>query len=57
MAPRRKRSIIRTACGPDYRSLCQGVSIGGGRAIGCLRDHAQDLSSECRSALRAAAGR
>jgi Cysteine rich repeat len=52
MSPRQELRLLRRACGPDYRALCQDAPPGGGRAIGCLRDHAADLSPTCQNALR-----
>ena len=43
--------MTRQACGQDYRTYCQGVQPGGGRAITCLESNAQSLSPGCRKAL------
>ncbi len=43
--------LTREACGPDYRTYCQGVQPGGGRALTCLEANAQSLSPGCRQAL------
>lgn len=48
---------VREACRADYRRLCRGVRPGGGQAVACLEDNARSLSSQCRQALRHAAGR
>lgn len=42
---------VRQACGADFRTLCQGVPLGGGRALACLADHRENLSDPCREAL------
>ena len=55
MAPREEMATLRESCGMDYRRFCRGVRPGGGRAIGCLKDNAESLSSGCRNALSAAA--
>jgi len=55
MPIRAELRLLRMDCGPDYRALCQGVQPGGGRALGCLYSHGQQLRPVCRSALRAAA--
>ena len=48
--------ILRQSCGGDFRALCSGVPLGGGRAIACLRAHAGSLSPQCGEALSAARG-
>jgi len=45
--------LIRGTCGADFRSYCRGAGVGGGRAIGCLRENAANLSPRCREALMA----
>jgi hypothetical protein len=55
MSPRAQARLLRTDCGADFQKFCSGTPLGGGRAIGCLKDHASDLSALCRSALMAAA--
>lgn len=42
---------MRQACGADFRTWCQGVPLGGGRALACLADHRENLSEPCRAAL------
>jgi hypothetical protein len=49
--------LIRTSCGADFRAYCRGVGFGGGRAIGCLRENAANLSPECQGALRSIVNR
>jgi hypothetical protein len=51
LSQREQLAVLRADCGADYRRLCRGVRPGGGRAIGCLQDHAQSLSEQCRGAL------
>jgi hypothetical protein len=55
--PRERAMMMRQACGADFRSLCQGVSPGGGRAIECLADHRESLSQPCQAALAQIRGR
>jgi hypothetical protein len=42
---------LRQACAADFKSLCSGVQPGGGRIKACLREHADQLSPSCKSAL------
>lgn len=56
MPLRQEAMIIRTACGFDYRRLCGGVPVGGGRVIACLRANAPALSPTCRRTLAGAFG-
>jgi hypothetical protein len=51
VSPREALRLIRTTCGADFRAYCRGAGIGGGRAIGCLRENAANLSPGCRDAL------
>jgi hypothetical protein len=54
MSPRREFRILRWSCGPDYRALCGGVPLGGGRVAACLRANGPSLSPRCRRALMGA---
>ncbi len=55
--PRRETlMVLRQSCGGDFRAFCSGVPLGGGRAIACLRAHADVLSPHCGDALSAARG-
>lgn len=56
MSPRQQIMVLRQSCAGDYRTLCGGVPLGGGRAIACLRANAQSLSPQCSGALRGARG-
>ncbi len=56
MTRREQAAIIRNACGGDFRRYCQGVRLGGGRAIACLADHSESLSPPCHEALMSARG-
>ena len=56
MSPRQQIMVLRQSCAGDYRALCGGVPLGGGRAIACLRANAQSLSPQCSGALRGARG-
>jgi hypothetical protein len=54
LTPRQALAVLRFACGPDFRVLCGGTPLGGGRAIACLRDNGASLSPRCRGALTGA---
>ena len=51
MPTRQQAMMLRQACGMDFRRWCQGVALGGGRALACLADHRESLSEPCRDAL------
>jgi len=51
LTSRQEALMVRRSCAQDYRTLCHGVPLGGGRAIACLRDNAQSLAPACRHAL------
>ncbi len=51
--PREEMAIARQECGPDFRSLCSSVALGGGRAIACLRKNMARLSPGCQKVLTA----
>lgn len=57
MRPREELMVLRSACGPDVRSLCGGVQPGGGRIAQCLARNAASLSPACRSVLAQFAAR
>ena len=39
-------------CKSDMERLCPGVQPGGGRIIGCLKEHKMELSVGCAKALQ-----
>jgi hypothetical protein len=41
---------LRAACADDAQKLCAGVPLGGGRMVGCLKEHKDQLSNGCRQA-------
>lgn len=49
--PREELIILREACGPDFRSLCGTVPLGGGRGIACLREKLASASPTCQKVL------
>jgi hypothetical protein len=53
MSMRDEFRLTREACGTDYRTYCQRVQPGGGRALTCLEANATSLSPGCQQALMA----
>jgi hypothetical protein len=51
MLPREQLFVLRSACGADVRTLCEGVAPGGGRIIQCLAVRADSLSPACKDVL------
>jgi hypothetical protein len=51
MRPREVLFVLRSACGPDVRTLCAGVPPGGGRIVECLASQAPALSPACKDVL------
>jgi len=43
---------VRQACGGDVRSLCSGITPGGGRIKQCMVDKFDQLSDGCKAALK-----
>jgi hypothetical protein len=41
----------RQACQADARKLCAGERPGGGRVLGCLKQHESELSAACQAVL------
>ena len=48
---------MRQACSADLEKLCPGVQPGGGRIGQCLREHQDQVSEGCKSALATARSR
>ena len=44
-------------CKADVARLCPGVQMGGGRIIGCLKAHKEEVSIGCGKALQAMKGK
>jgi Cysteine rich repeat len=44
-------------CKADVARLCPGVQPGGGRIIGCLKAHKEEISIGCGKALQAMKGK
>jgi hypothetical protein len=42
------------ACREGISKYCKDIQPGGGRIVGCLKEHDTDLSSDCRDALKPA---
>jgi hypothetical protein len=55
LTPREEAHVLRSKCGADFQKFCPNVPLGGGRGIGCLREHAAALTPGCRGALMSAA--
>ena len=47
------RGTLRAACSTDAQKLCANAPKGKGQLRGCLREHQNELSDDCRSALTA----
>lgn len=45
------RGALRAACQADITRLCADVEAAGGHVIQCVRQHPDELSDACRSAL------
>ena len=39
-------------CKSDVARLCPGISPGGGRLLGCLKEHENEISVGCAKALK-----
>jgi hypothetical protein len=39
------------ACRADAKKLCDDTKPGGGRLLACLKEHATELSPDCKAAL------
>jgi hypothetical protein len=48
---------IRSACKSDVAELCKGVKPGGGRVAACLKEHKDQISDACKSAIKQEHGR
>ena len=44
----------REACRADVKRLCDGVKPGGGRIKECFKTHREEISADCRAALKGA---
>jgi hypothetical protein len=42
------------ACKQDVHTLCPDVQPGGGRIVACLKSHAEQVSPDCKAAIKAA---
>jgi hypothetical protein len=51
MRPREVLFVLRSACGVDVRTLCDGVAPGSGRLMQCLAAQSASLSPDCRDVL------
>src|SRR6516165_2238585 len=55
LSPREQAHVLRSKCGGDFQKFCANVPFGGGRGVGCLREHAAELTPGCRGALASSA--
>jgi hypothetical protein len=51
LTPREELAVLRIGCGPDFRMLCAGTPLGGGRILACLAAHRTSLSPQCARAM------
>jgi hypothetical protein len=54
LSAQEEQTLIRQSCALDYRRLCRGTPIGGGRVIACLAGKAPELSPACQAAIKVA---
>ena len=40
------------ACEEDVNRFCEGIQVGGGRIVKCLKAHRRQLSDPCKATLR-----
>ena len=50
-------SALRSSCRSDYRTYCASVPTGGSAALQCLRQHVDQVSPGCQSAVKAVPAR
>ncbi len=43
---------MKGACKADVQALCSGVQPGGGKIAHCLKEHREQLSEGCKSAMK-----
>lgn len=43
---------VRDACKEDAKTLCKGIKPGGGRIAACLKEHKDEVSPECKAAVK-----
>ena len=42
---------MRGACGADIQKLCAGIQPGGGRLLACIKEHKDQVSAPCKTAI------
>jgi hypothetical protein len=50
-APAFAGTDLRGACANDIKTLCPGVQPGGGHIKSCMKEHKDQLSTDCKNAL------
>ena len=53
LAAKAQDAAVRQACGNDLRTVCSGVTPGGGRIKQCMIDNFDKLSDGCKAAAKA----
>lgn len=48
----RAEDSIKDACKQDAQTLCKGIKPGGGRIAACLKEHKDEVSAECKEAVK-----
>jgi len=49
--PAASAQSARGACAADIKKHCSDVEPGGGRIVGCIKDHMKDFSEPCQTRL------
>jgi hypothetical protein len=51
--PGHAAEAVKDACKQDAHTLCKGIQPGGGRIAACLKEHKDEVSAECKEAIKA----
>jgi hypothetical protein len=52
-APHGPHGAMKAACKEDIAKLCDGIKPGGGRIAACLKAHKDQVSDNCKAAVKA----